>query len=93
MVLIWKFSVAFLLDKTVVYSVTPAEDGYVGILTEPAGDCTHGDYSEKGNIIQMGAPGGVSQLLGHDGGVYVANITYGGESFSVQLDTGSPTLM
>jgi hypothetical protein len=80
---------AFLLDKTVVYDDA---NGRIGVMTEPAGDCSKFDYSENGDVIEMSAPGGKSNLFG-PGGAFLGEIELGGQMLMVQLDTGSNELL
>ena len=75
----------FLVNKTLTYAVNGKEDGKIGILSDTA-DC-ESSYGEKGFVVEFAAVEPLFQT-----GVYAANITYGGQEFSVQLDTGSPHL-
>jgi hypothetical protein len=80
---------AFLLDKTVVYD---DGNGRIGVMTEPTGDCSKFDYSENGDVVEMSAPGGKSNLFG-PGGAFLGEIELGGQTLMVQLDTGSNELL
>ncbi|VEU42573.1 unnamed protein product [Pseudo-nitzschia multistriata] len=77
----------FLLDKTVVFDNSDPSAPRIGIVSEEGGDCDENDYSEKGNIVKMSAPGGLSNVLG--AGTYLGEIEFGGQKQLVQLDTGS----
>jgi hypothetical protein len=65
---------SFLINKTVVYD---DDNGRIGIMTEPAGDCSkYYDYSENADAVEMSAPGGKSNLFGV--GVFLGEIELGG---------------
>jgi hypothetical protein len=64
---------SFLINTTVVYD---NENNQIGVMTEPAGDCSKYDYSENGDVVEMTAPGGKSNILRW--AVFLGKIELGG---------------
>jgi hypothetical protein len=52
---------SFLINKTVVYDDNNIR---IGVMTEPTGNYSINDYSENGDVVEMSAPGGKSNLFG-----------------------------
>ena len=84
--------VAFLINTTVFFDNSDPLNGRIGIVSQDDndGDCSDVDYSENGLTLPMKAYGGTANFAA---GVYTSEIELGGQSFEVQLDTGSGQLL